>query len=277
VSEPVGPLSAPRPGGVRSIDRAVAILRCFDRLSPELGISDLAGMTGLSTSTVRRLLAAMQANHLVRQTAGKRYELGPIVRQLANSGAVDRRLRDTAMPFMVALRDELDETIGLHELVLAGKRIVVAQVESRQQLRRTYTDIGTPIPLISGGPSKAILLALPDGEWPRFLAEKIENCTATTTTDPAEIARELRAARHIGFVVSRGQKTEGVTAVAAPIFDHTQRAVGALGASVPESRMSVEREVVIGARIRGVAWQLSTALGAVDAGVRARVPDVAFG
>src|SRR5215207_2961802 len=77
-----------RRNGVQSIDRAVAILRCFDSRRPELGISELARSTGLSTSTVHRLLGAMQANHLIRQTGTKRYGLGPLLLQLANSGAM---------------------------------------------------------------------------------------------------------------------------------------------------------------------------------------------
>lgn len=36
-----------RHGSVQSIDRAVAILRCFDVRRPDLGTSDLARATGL--------------------------------------------------------------------------------------------------------------------------------------------------------------------------------------------------------------------------------------
>ena len=106
-----------RRNGVQSIDRAVAILRCFDGRRPELGISELARSTGLSTTTVHRLLSAMQKNHLVRQTGTKRYGLGPFLLQLANSGAIPRTFREAALPFMTALRDEFDETIGLHEFL----------------------------------------------------------------------------------------------------------------------------------------------------------------
>ncbi len=67
-----------RRNGVQSIDRAVAILRCFDGRRPELGISELARSTGLSTTTVHRLLGAMQKNHLVRQTGTQAIRTGPI-------------------------------------------------------------------------------------------------------------------------------------------------------------------------------------------------------
>ncbi|MDP9391479.1 MAG: helix-turn-helix domain-containing protein, partial [Actinomycetota bacterium] len=136
--------------GVQSIDRAVAILRCFDARRPTLGITDLARATGLSTTTTHRLLMALQANRLIRQTADRRYGLGPLLVQLARSGALPTTLRDAALPLMTALRDEIDETVALHELLPSGERAVVDQVESHQQLRRTYTDVGVPIPLPHG-------------------------------------------------------------------------------------------------------------------------------
>ena len=272
-----GEMPEPRRNGVQSIDRAVAILRCFDGRRPELGISELARSTGLSTSTVHRLLTAMQDNHLVRQTGTKRYGLGPFLVQLANSGAMPRTLREAALPFMTELRDEFDETIGLHELLQTGHRIVAAQVESHQELRRTYTDIGVPIRLAYGGPGRAILCAMPEDERARHLAEPIEQVTPTTVVDPVAVERELAEARLRGYAESNGQRTVGIWAVVAPVFDHTQRVIGAIGASVPAVRMNPERASVIGCRIREVAWQLSTTLGATAEGVHAVVPDIALG
>ena len=265
-----------RRNGVQSIDRAVAILRCFSGRKPELGISEISRSTGLSTSTVHRLLGAMQENHLVRKTGTKRYGLGPLLLQLANSGAMPRTLREAALPFMTDLRDEFDETIGLHELH-GNHRIVAAQVESHQELRRTYKDIGVPIRLAYGGPGKAILAVLPAEELKRHLAEPIQPITTATTVEAAEIERELEAARLRGYAASKGQRTVGIYAVAAPVFDHSQRVVGALGVSVPDVRMDEDRVERIGSRVREVAWELSTALGATADGVRTLIPDIRLG
>ena len=150
--------------GVQSIDRAVAILRCFDAHHSSLGITEIARMTGLSTSTTHRLLGAMTSNRLLAQAPDRRYRPGPLLVQLGRSGAVPSTLKDAALPFMTALRDEVDETVGLHELLPSGERAVIDQVESRQELRRHYTDIGVPIQLVHGAPGKAILSTLP---WSR--------------------------------------------------------------------------------------------------------------
>lgn len=266
-----------RRNGVQSIDRAVAILRCFDGRHPELGISELARATGLSTTTVHRLLAAMQENDLVRQTGTKRYGLGPFLLQMANSGAIPRTLREAALPFMTELRDEFDETVGLHEFLGTGHRIVAAQVESHQELRRTYTEIGVPIRLAYGAPGKAILSALPAHECARHLADPIEKKTAATIVDSVEVERELEEARARGYTESKGQRTVGIYALAAPVFDLTQKVIAALGVSVPEVRMTAERADRMGPRVREVAWQLSTTLGATAEGVHAVVPAVRLG
>ena len=195
--------------GVQSIDRAVAILRCFDAHHAALGISDIARLTGLSTSTTHRLLGSMTANRLLNQGPDKRYRPGPLLVQLGRSGAVPSSLREAARPYMVALRDEVDETVGLHELLATYERAVVDQVESRQELRRHYTDIGVPIPLPNGAPGKAMLSTLPWARQQAALAQGIEPVTDKTVTDPEALAAELAIARERGWAGSDAERTPG--------------------------------------------------------------------
>ncbi|MBC2931980.1 IclR family transcriptional regulator [Nocardioides sp. zg-1228] len=247
---------------VQSIDRAVAILRCFDAHHAALGITDIARLTGLSTSTAHRLLGSMTVNRLLKQGPDKRYRPGPLLVQLGRSGAVPSGLREAARPYMVALRDEVDETVGLHELLATYERTVVDQVESRQELRRHYTDLGVPIALTHGAPGKAMLCMLPWARQQAALARGIEPVTDKTVTDPVELAAELAVARGRGWAGSDAERTPGIRAVAAPVFDHTGSVVGALGLSVPTVRMDGARTGQLGARAAQVAWEVSEALGA---------------
>jgi IclR family acetate operon transcriptional repressor len=262
---------APARNGVQSVDRAVAILRCFDARRPTLGITDIARATGLSTTTTHRLLVAMQSNRLVRQTSDRRYGLGPLLVQLARSGALPTTLRDAALPLMTALRDDIDETVGLHELLPTGERVVVDQVESHQELRRTYTDIGVPIHLPHGAPGKAILSMLPRDQQEYWLSRPIESVTPSTITNPDELRTELAEARSRGWAGSKSERTPGIRAVAAPIFDHTGAVIGALGLSVPEVRMDDARAEQLGRRAKECAWRISEDLGATTAAVDAAV------
>lgn len=252
---------------VQSIDRAVMILRCFDARRPEQGISDLARKTGLSTSTVHRLLASMSDNDLVRQTADRRYTLGPLVIQLGRNGGIPTTLRDLALPVARAARDEEDETVGIHELLPNGQRAVLDQVESHQELRRTYTELGVPLPIAHGAPGKAMLAFLPAERREWWLARGIDPATPRTIADPDRLREQLAEIRERGWAYSDAERTPGIRAVAAPIFDHTGGVVGALGFSVPTVRMDEDRVRHLGERIRSFAWEVSKTLGATDQSV----------
>lgn len=254
-----------RHGSVQSIDRAVAILRCFDGRTPDLGISDLARATGLSTSTVHRLLLAMQENGLIRQTAHRRYAIGPLVAQLAHSGGIPATLRDAAMPVLRALRDETEETAAVHELLPSGQRVVLDQVESRHQLRRTYTEFGIPVQLPLGAPGKVLLAFSPWKRQVEVLAGPLEQVLSQTITDPLVLAAQLAEIRTRGFAKSLSERTPGIRSVAAPVFDFSGQAVGCLSVSGPEMRMPVERMDEFGERVVPAAWSVSELLGATPA------------
>lgn len=260
--------------GVQSIDRAVSILLCFSTRKRELGITEIARATGLSTSTAHRLLLALQHNRLVRQTATRRYSLGPLLVQLLATGAAPTSLREAALPTMRQLRDEHDETSGLHELLSSNERVVVDQVESYQPLRRTYTELGVPIPLPYGAPGKILLAFLPAATRDAVLRVPLEAVTPSSITDPAVLRDQLAEIRRDRFALSFAERTPGIRTVASPIFGSTGAVVGALSLSAPEMRMPVERMMRLGPVVRDSGWKASIMLGATADSVEATIRQV---
>jgi IclR family transcriptional regulator, acetate operon repressor len=259
-----------RTSGVQSIDRAAAILRSFADHPAEMTLSEIARATGLTTSTVHRLLAAMQENQLVRQTPGRRYVPGQLLVHLVRKGAVTTTLRDAARPAMVALRDEVEETVGLHSLTPSDERVVVDQVESHQPLRRTYTELGMPIPLPYGAPGKVLCAWLPRGRREAVLSQELAQLTSTTVVDPHELRSQLAETVRRGFAVSIAERTPGIRSVAAPVFDHNGAVTGCLSVSGPEMRMPAERMRDLGGPVRRAAYAASEALGATPEAIHAR-------
>ncbi|MGH8869914.1 MAG: IclR family transcriptional regulator [Actinomycetes bacterium] len=251
-------------GRVQSIDRAAAILRCFVDRHGDLTLSEIARTTGLTTSTAHRLLAAMQHNMIVRQAPDRRYAPGPLLAQLVRGDTVTTTLRKAAMPPMTALRDDVDETVGLHALLPTDERVVVDQAESHQPLRRTYTELGVPIPLPYGAPGKVLLAFLPQDRAEAVLQRPIRHVTPATVTDSEALRDEMAQARRAGYTTSFAERTPGIHTVAAAIFDHRGFVVGCLSVSGPEIRMPVERMRTLGPRLRDTAWAVSEALGATD-------------
>ena len=251
--------------GVQSIDRITAILGAFTYQQPALGVTEIAVRIGLSTSTVHRLLASLEFNGFVRQVSDRRYVLGPSLLQLAYAAATHSSLREIALPVMQQLRDKAEETVGLHELAGPHDRVTIAQAESRMPLRRTYTDLGAPVPLPQGAPGKALLAFLPTSQQDEILNGRLDAVTDATITNPAELRAQLRETRRIGYSVSLGERTPGTRAIASPIWDHTGDPIACISISAPEIRMPLERLHELGAMVKASAWEVSKLMGATIA------------
>lgn len=247
-------------GTIQAVRRAVDVLFCFDLNHHSLSAAEVGELLGMNRTTAWRYLQSLAESGLVRplEEAG-RYSLGPRVLRLAEAYVGQwRDLVTLATPLLTQLRDVTGETAALH--VRQGwSRIVVTQVESRHELRRTYRDIGEPIPLHLGAPSVAILAWLPDTDLDAYLASEV----AADPSLAAEIRDRVAATRRAGYAVSRQARTSDVASVAAPVFDADGHVVGAVNVSGPMQRVDgmdgLADEVVTAAR--GLSTRLGHAAG----------------
>jgi IclR family transcriptional regulator, acetate operon repressor len=252
------------PKTVQVFDRAVAILDTFSAERPELGVSEIARLTGLSRGTVHRLLTTLKRHELVRQMPNSRnYALGPHLLRLAQIAFAHVDLRNTARQVMTALQEECGETVGLHTRLSPFTRTVLGQVESSQPLRRTYTEIGVPIPIYQGAPGKVLLAYSSPELQDEILAGKLEGTTPRSITDPAKLRSELSRTRRRGFALSLEERVPDTSTVAVPIANHTGQVIGALSITGPSSRLTRKRLVELAERAARAAEKISADLGYV--------------
>jgi IclR family transcriptional regulator, acetate operon repressor len=252
---------------VQSFDRAVAILDAFTPDRSQLGVSEIARITGLKRSTVHRLLVSLRGHELIQQVPNsKNYALGPHVLRLAQVAFSNVNLQTAAGAVMPRLRDECHETVGLHARLGPATRTVLDQVESRQPLRRIYTEIGIPIPIYQGAPGK-VLLAYSSPELQEgVLAGKLEAATPRTITDPIKLRAELERTRKNHYALSFEERVVGISTLAVPIFNHTGSVVAALSVTGPSTRVTRKRLVEMVPPARSAARVISENLGHIDAG-----------
>jgi IclR family transcriptional regulator, acetate operon repressor len=226
----------------QSFDRAVAILDAFTADRSELGVSEIARITGLSRSTVHRLLVTLRRHELVQQLpGGSNYALGPHLLRLAQVAFSNINLQTAARGTMTRLRDQCNETVGLHARLGTATRTVLDQVESSQPLRRTYTEIGMSIPIYQGAPGKVLLAFSPEEVQDEILAGKLDRATSRTITDPRKLRLELKRTRRNGYALSFEERVPGISTLAVPIFDHTGGVIAALSVTGPSSRVNRAR------------------------------------
>lgn len=234
VNGPFAPANGER-HTVRAVERALDILLCFAATDGELGLTEIANRVNLHKSTVYRLLGSLEARGFVRRTrAADRYRLGYAALELASHVSRSDDLPIVALPDMIALRDELGETISLY--VRAGnERVRVQSVEGTQAIRRVAR-VGQRFPLYVGASGK-VLLAYSNES---IKAEVLRRDTLPADVDSADLARQLDSVRSRGYAVSIEEREAGAAAVAAPIFDRAENIAASLAVSGPAERFTPE-------------------------------------
>jgi DNA-binding IclR family transcriptional regulator len=234
-------LNGPRLPGQQSVWRAVDVLFCFDADRPSLTAAEVAEALGMNRTTAWRYLQTLTGTGLVHEIGDGRFGLG--ARTLSLAGAYTSQwaeLEALAGTALLRLRDAVGETAALH-LRQGWSRVVVRQLESRHELHRTYRDVGVPISLLAGAPSRAILAQLPERELDAYLDAHVPHLStgelAGEPTERAELERQLQQIRDDGFALSRGARVPNVASVAAAIRDRAGRVLGAVNVTGPADRL----------------------------------------
>jgi IclR family acetate operon transcriptional repressor len=260
---------------VSMLDRILAILDQFTDEHPHLTLSEISRGAGLTTTTTHRLLTSLQERDVLRRLEDRHYALGPRLLRLASNARSQMDLREIASPIMRWLRDCTGETVGLHA-VDGLDRVVLSQVESREPLRRTYTDLGTPIPLNQGAPSKAILAFLRDDLREQVIRGPLRAATENTLVESERLRDQLTAIRRQGYALSFGEREPQIASVSVPVFDHLQGVIGSLSVTGPDVRLSRARLEELAPVAVEAGERLSAALGARlggDGGMRMPTTD----
>jgi IclR family acetate operon transcriptional repressor len=264
-SEPHAPAARARPrrDRVQSLDRALDVLEAV-AAGGELGVSEVAARTGLVVSTAHRLLASLADRGYVRQTSPQgRYALGLKVLELA--GGMQARtaaLSVAARPHLERLRQATGETANL--VVLDGDRVVyVDQVAGRHTVRM-FTELGSSAPAHTTGSGKAMLAYWPAETvanlYPRT-REPLERLTPRTHTSLESLRHDFARVRRRGYALDNEEHEDGVSCVAAPVFDRTGAAFAAISISAPTTRITHAGTGELGVLVRRHAAEVSAALG----------------
>lgn len=226
-------------GGVQSVDRAVSVLEILARLG-EAGVTDLATDIGVHKSTVSRLLTALEEHELVEQAHDRgKYRLGFGILRLAH--AVPGQLDITAQGREICerLAVEVGETVNI--AVLRSHFAVNVDQARGPTSVGSHNWVGELTPLHATSSGK-ILLAFMPAEARRGLLKEagLARYTEHTITSVDDLDRQLTTVARDGYVVSIEELEDGLTAVAAPIRDHTGTVVAALSVSGPVYRLTAQ-------------------------------------
>lgn len=250
-----------RPNRVQSVRRALAVLKAFDDMQPDLGITEIAHKVSLSKSIVMRLVATLRDEGFLQRSPGSdKYRIGLAAFEIGNLYYLSASLRREAE----ALLQELAERFGYSAYLgtLSGDRAIYVSVIEGPGPIRVGPRIGSSAPAHTTAAGKALLAYQSPEDLERYLATAdLAPETPQSITSKGELRDELRAVRAQGFAINRGEHLHGVGAVGSPVLDRRGVAVASISVSFPLYLVPEDRWPGIAAAVVDTAQQISRRMG----------------
>jgi DNA-binding IclR family transcriptional regulator len=253
----------PRRNQASSLRRALTVLdyiRDHSGTGRGTSLTRIAEDLGINKSTVLRLATPfIEADLLVRDRETGWFRLGHGTLRLGQAYLSSLDLRTVAAEPLRLLQHVVGETC--HLVVYEPPDVVyIDKVENETNVRMA-SRIGSRVPAYRTAVGKAILAWQDEEAFHAAVAAGMPPVTAHTVTDPERLRAELDRVRRRGYAIDDRENEPEVRCVAAPVFDHTDAAVGALSVSGLTTRMVPARVHEVGVLVVRTGLDISRALG----------------
>lgn len=252
-----------RDGGVQSVDRALLIIETLAEDDEGYRLTDLAVRTGLSPSTVHRLLATLEKRRFVQFDRGESmWHIGAQSFAVGSTFVRRRNFVTQALPYLRKLRDQTRETANL-AVVDDGAMVVLTRVESRE-IMRSVTKVGGRVPMVASGLGKALLSTYSEEDvFAIIRREGMPRLTSKSIVRAGELCKSLQDIRRQGYSVDDEEALIGLRCVSAVVYDDCSEPLAAISVSGKASRVPNDRLPVLGKLVQEVAAELTKALSGV--------------
>jgi len=248
---------------VISLARGLSILSAFDQSHPILGISDLSIRTGLSKSTIYRIVYTLQSlGYIIPSAQSKKYALGPKVLDLGYAVLSSLELREVAQPYLLELSHRVKETVNL--AVLDEWRLIYIERIKTQQIVNINLHVGSRLDLYNTAMGR-VLAAFNGKDWfYQYIdyLKKIPSAELYWKDGGKKLEGILKNVRHNDYAINDEELTPGLRSVASPVRNRDKQVIAAVNIAVSSSLFSLKRlkEELI-APLKETTKAISSALG----------------
>lgn len=244
---------------MKTVDKAMLLLRQFSLENLEIGLNDLARATGQDKAVTRRLLISLIKHGFIEQNPeNRKYRLGHGFLSLA-------RIREATVPMVKAtqivsqwLSAQANETVHVGIPGETGMATAAFTLPSRGNVINLRPADSYPFHSSSSG--LAFLSFCSDQTRERLLKLKRAKLTPYTVTDLGELKKLISETRISGYACSRNAVDVGVASVAMPFFTGGKDPAGTVAIAVPDANLNEARMEELAALLKTAVNKLETAL-----------------
>ena len=257
------PSAMPPRYAVPPVERAFKLLRHIASGDPVLNIALTARALSINRTTLIRLLATLEAEHMIEQRRdGGGYKLGLGLVGLAGQALFAADIVEIADPVLAALTAELG--LSSHLGVLDGRDILYVARRTPNLHLVSNVRIGSRLPAHATSMGRIILAHMPqDAVVALFRGVKLAVVTPKTAASVNALQRQIQIDRKAGLAWSDSHYEAGIASVAAAVFDHTGHITAAINVTGPSRSFepAPERRREIAAAVAAAAMRISRGLG----------------
>ena len=230
----------------------------------EIGVSDLARLTGINKSNAHRILSTLKLlGYIEKDTKSLKYRATLKVFQLGSRVIQGTGLRELVWPFLKELGAKSGETVNLG--VLEGGEVVYIEKAESSEVLRMDLSVGRSVPAYCTALGKILLSGLREEDLRQYLEKtRMEKRTFREVPERDEFLNHLAQVRRQGYAVDHQELDVGITCIAAPIRDHTGRVKAAISVAGPSMRMTDQKLEEIRIPLVDTALAISRKLGLDD-------------
>ncbi|MFP3392469.1 IclR family transcriptional regulator [Brevibacillus sp. SIMBA_040] len=227
-----------------SVRNSCRLLKIFLDSPKELGVTELSKKLQLSKGAVHKLLSTLESEGFIRQNEkNKQYTLGYTLLELGTKVLTNHDIVDFSKPFLSRLVSRTNELAVL--CVQDSKdAIYVAKEDSLHPIRFTVESFRR-FPLYSTTAARVLLAYQPESFQDEILEEPLKNYTPHSYTSTEDIKKDLLAIKERGYEISSNRRNNGVTGIAAPIFDSTGQVTASVSVIGPTDRVLPKKEEIL--------------------------------
>jgi DNA-binding IclR family transcriptional regulator len=249
--------------GVPPVERAFRLLRHIAAGDSVANMSVSARALGISRTTLMRLIATLEAEHIIERKAdGSGYSLGLGLVGLAGQALYASDLVHVGDPVIAGLAQQLG--LSTHIGVLDGADVLYVARRTPNAHLVSNVGIGSRLPAHATTMGRIILAHLPVSE----IEELYRNTPLKRITDKTPVTLQALLAqcaidRTAGLAWSDSHYEAGIASAAAVLFDRLGHVIGALNVTGPTSSFATHasRHAQIGDAVCAAANTISTRLG----------------
>lgn len=209
----------------------------FEGQKDDLGVTDIAQMTGYGKSHVAKLLAVLRAEGAVTQGRSRKYRIGQRIFGLGNHFVRVSPLATTALPVMQDLSALTGHSITL--TIREGNEILHLMAVDGPKFPECRWRVGQPVIHHTSAAARVLLAYMQPRQVDYLLRTKgLPRITDQTIVDKAAFRTMLQHTRDHGYAFTVSEGVDGLAGLAVPLLTVSGEVVAALAALFPESLLS---------------------------------------